>query len=71
VEVVKNAFFAFIKTFVNRESLPENDDIGWNMVKCGLLLSLDGFLQGADILGICNLDCEDVTFIIARNKTIN
>jgi len=50
--------------------LPENEGVGRNVIKCGLLFVLDGFLEGTDGLGAQNLDRKDVTVIIARNQTI-
>jgi hypothetical protein len=36
-----------------------------------LLLVLDQFFEGADVLVTHNLDCEDVTAVITQHKTVD
>ena len=61
----------YFKIFISRDgNLPENEVVGWNVVKCRLRFLLDRVLESPDSLCRLKFNRKDVTGIFADNPTI-
>jgi hypothetical protein len=51
--------------------LPQNKGVSVNAFERMLLLFSDLLLEGADVLGVCNPDCECIAGVIALYQTVD